>query len=100
MLRIVRARTTLEAGDPGIVHEHVEPPEPREDVRVHGLPRRLVANVEGKGEHAFTKPSRRNAEGWQVDVGGDDLRPLADEGGGDRLANATRRAGHVGDLPL
>ena len=91
-------------GDGGVVDEHIDGPEPRDDLLDHALNVRFARNV-GSDSHrgvavGLVDAGGHSLGGVQAHVGDGDLRALPREGAGDLLADVPPSAGYDGDLVL
>jgi hypothetical protein len=94
--RVVGVARRLQAGDAGVVDEHVETAVAVQQLRHRAHPGHLLAHVQ---PHPVGAQARGGGAAHRlVDVADDDARAFAHEGGGDGLADAARSAGHERDL--
>lgn len=98
LLGVMRGRDAierpLEAGDAGVVHQHVEGGKPVG----HGVPIGFGRDVEPRKGRA--KGLRHVLAGRDVDVGEDDVCAFVAEGAGDGGTDAARPPGHEGGLMM
>ena len=100
MFRIVGHHALLEAGDPGVVHQHVEPPALHEDLPGHPLPIGFQAHIQGQIAGTVAQFGCDGVAELGVEVGDIDKGALRHESPGDGGAYALGRAGDQSGLVL
>jgi hypothetical protein len=98
VLRIVRDGAVLEAGDPGVVDEHVEAAEPLADEAHDVLPVGCLAHVEVLVVRCRAEGRRKGAALRVPEVGEHHGRTLGGERVGNGGTDALRRASHQRNL--